>query len=261
MFVQSDVALSKHMGCDHGAYVAFVHPKSQLAMADMVRGDVLCSIDDHPVDLRGRAKVPWWIDGLEVETVLERKNEGEACTVSFWSQSKKTLVTTTVTIEKDLNVFRPLDPEMEFPRFSCEGGLVVQSLSENHVRHEAYAKSYTMLLLHPKVRMHSLLVVTYVRPESCFTKMGVVKQGKCISAINDIEIRTMDDYETAWKTWKAGQDPYIKLAFFDGEIAIADRSAVEATNSIVNEELDLGEHMFMELPRRSVPSRAVAKDD
>ena len=210
--------------CPHGGYVTQVHPESSLYKAGMRRKDVLCAIDGYNVDLRGKIAVAWWgVDRLGVETLLERKHGGEQMKIRFWSHRHCTVREATVDVERNLSTFRTVDPLETPPRYSCRGGIVVQSLVQNHAK---LSRAYRHLFTQPQVRERSLLVVTFVRPESPFTSMGSVSEGDIVVYVNDRAVRAIDDYVDEWRRWQASGEPYLTISLYDGNIAVATRKDI-----------------------------------
>lgn len=221
-------------GCPHGGYVTQVHPASALYAAGLRRRDVLCEVDGHALDLKGKIDVGWWgVDRLEAATLLERKFVGETLDVTYWSHGGCEMVSATVDVEPNRNVFRTVDPLETPPEYSVHGGLVVQPLLHNH---ERMAHAYRHLFRQPQVREQSLLVITFVRPESPFTSMETVREGDIVTYVNDRPLETIADYVAEWERWAASDEAYVTLALYDGNVAVATRAALRESEAVTAEE-------------------------
>ena len=205
----------------------------------MRRKDTLCEIDGRAVSIFGTIDVPWWpVDALEAVTLLARMQEGDALSVVFWSHQRRELVRGSFAVQRELNVYREIDPYDAPPVYSCRGGIVVQSLVANH---EELARAYRTMLSQPQVREQSLLVVTCLRSETPFSKMNTIMEGDIINYVNDTPVRTVDDYRRAWEAWHAGTVPYMVLQLLDGNIATASRAEVEKAEHITRRDTELDE--------------------
>lgn len=225
--------------CPYGGYVTQVHPGSALHEAGMRRKDVLCNVDGYDLDMRGKIQTAWWsVDRLDIETLLERRFEGESVDATFWSHLERRVVSTSIKVERKLDVFREIDPLATPPRYTVRGGLVVQSLTHNHKR---LAHAYRHIFRQPQVREQSLLVVTFVRPESPFTSMDTISEGDIVLYVNETVVRTIDDYVDAWRRWEAGDAAYISLTLYDGNLAVATRESLAKAHEITLEDTGLKE--------------------
>ena len=221
-------------GCPHGGYVTQVHPDSALHAAGLRRKDVLCEVDGYALDLKGKVETGWWsVDRLDVDTLLQRKFEGDTLSVIFWSHTSCKLTNVSVEVEAERNVFRTIDPLTDPPIYSVRGGLVVQPLISNH---ERMSKAYRHILRQPQVREQSLLVVTFVRPESPFTSMDTVQGGDIVTYLNDRPIETIADYIAEWTRWDASTESYAMLTLYDGNVAVATRDAIQKSDIVTLKE-------------------------
>ena len=220
-------------GCPHGGYVTQVHPDSALYAAGLRRRDIVCEIDGHALDLKGKINVGWWgVDRLEAVTLLERKFVGATLDVSYWSSSACKVITKTVQVEENRNVYRTIDPLVTPPEYSVYGGLVVQPLLRNHTQ---MAHAYRHLFRQPQVRERSLIVITFVRPESPFTSMETVREGDIVTYVNDRPIESIADYVDEWDRWAASDEAYVTLALYDGNVAVATREALRASEEVTRD--------------------------
>ena len=227
-------------GCPHGGYVTQVHPHSALHAAGLRRRDVLCSVGGYDLDLRAKVEVEWWpVDRLDLHTLMERLQLGEEVDVSFWSRRAGAVVRRRVRVEAERDAFRTVDPLVEPPRYCCRGGMVVQPLLHNH---SSLSRSYRHILRQPQVREQSLLVITFLRPESPFTTMDAVGTGDIVVYVNDRPVRTIDEYVQEWRRWwEASDEPCVTLTLYDGNIAVAGRAELLSSDAVTVKETNLSD--------------------
>lgn len=231
---------SQHLSygkCPGGAFVSQVHPDSALYALGMRCKDVLCEMDGRVVDFFGKVEVPWWsVDPLEVETLLERRREGDTIEVVFWSRLRKELVRGPVAVERERNVYCDVDSNTTPVEYSCRGGLVVQPLLKNHYR---LAHHYRVMLGQPQVRERSILVITSMRSETPFKTMRTLGEGDMIGSVNDAPVRTIEEYRRAWEAWDRGDAPIVTLQVLKGHVAVATRADVARAEEETRRETGL----------------------
>ena len=107
-------------------------------------------------------------------------------------------------------------------RIHASGVELEHTLLHNH---SSLSRSYRHILRQPQVREQSLLVITFLRPESPFTTMDAVTRGDIIVYVNDCPVSTIDEYVSEWRRWwEATDEPCVTLTLYDGSIAVAGRS-------------------------------------
>lgn len=238
-FVPSSEHLVSNYGCPSGAYVSQVHPEASILTLGMEHADLLCKVDGYAVDLRGKISVDWWkVDPLNVETLLERKDEGDDVAVEFWSERDNELKKGSFKIQRNLNVFRRIDPIDTPPKYSCRGGMVVQSLLRNHKHLSAM---YKYLMSQPQVKEQSLLVITCLRAETPFTAMKTVSKGDIVNYVNKRPVRTIQDYVDEWRAWEESEVPHLIIQLLDGNVVVASRESIERAEVTTREETQLEE--------------------
>lgn len=222
-------------GCSEGggAYVAFVIPGSALHECGVRKGDLLCAVGGHSVDIRGNVRCEWWpFEALPPDSVLQRMKEGDPLTVQFWSQTEGGR-TATVAAERDRSTFRAYDPESEEIDYALEGGVVVQMMSENLMEASKRLQlGYGFVFRQPRLRAHSLLTVSYILPSSPFTTMGVLHEGVVIVQVNDTRVGTLAEYREAFARARR-EAPVVILHTYFGDIACATPQSIAALDEEV----------------------------
>ena len=237
------------LGAPRGAYCRHVHMRSELHAAGMREGDVLCRIGlgadrGYDVDLQGRIQPDWWTaDALPLKSVLYRANPDDMVHVAFWSVRRRALVDARVAVKPNLSTFRLLDLEKGEAPYSVRGGLVVQPMHAHILKHHSgFQKRFGMLFERPHRKVDSLLVVTYVCPETPFTKMDTVGIGDIVTHVNGAPTMTLSAYEEAWRHAVDGvdADACVVLGFYDARIAAATVAEVRIADAALAKEMDKG---------------------
>ena len=220
-----------------GAYISYVHPRSQFHAMGARAGDLLYRVDNVPVDIRGNVRVTWWpFEALPVGALLARMTEGQELDVAVLSRKRGIVQQKVLRTERELAVFRDLDAEAEAVPFCIKGGLVVQPLSVNLMGASDQIRQRLWYVFNrPELRADSLLVVSYVLPESPFTTMGTIHAGDVIVRVNDRRVGTLAEYERAFES--AGSSTVVVLHTYFGDIACATTESLDAIEEQLRKRL------------------------
>nr|WP_281951640.1 DegQ family serine endoprotease [Nitrosophilus kaiyonis] len=160
----------------YGAVIVDVAKDSAAQKAGLKRGDLILEVDDKKVD-----------DANELKTLIGSKAPGEKVKIKY--ERNKKVYTTIVTLKQ-----RP-----ESSKESVESetyGLELKNLDDNTRRLYNIPKDIEGVL------------VTEVTPESKAEKAGF-KRGDIIEAIEDMDIKNIDDFKKAIKKYKGPKRVYI----------------------------------------------------
>lgn len=220
---------------EHGAYISFVHPKSQLHKKGVTVGDLLMEVDKVAVDMRGNVRVKWWLyEALSVDTLFARMTDKQRYRVTVMKPSGKMIQDVELEAEADLNTYRDIDAESEEVQYSVKGGLVVQPLSHNLMEADKWLQHrYWYVMKRPELRASSLLVVTYVMPESPFTTMSTIQAGDVIVKVGNKPVRTLKEYEAAFDT----QGELVVLHTYLGAVSCATRKNINSVLEKIEEKV------------------------
>jgi S1-C subfamily serine protease len=189
-------------------------------------GDVLLSIDDHPIASDSFVELEG--ERVEMPEVVERKFKGDTVKLDIL-RNRQPL---TVTIE-----LQPLWPYLMQgrsydvqPRYVVFGGLLFQPLSldlmqayqAQDLRLRYYFENYVseeLYLEHPE-----LIVLTNILPDPINTYLSPYRGG-IVNTVNDVKIRTLDDLA---KAFAAPAEMYVVRMIGDGPPLVLDRAQVDS---------------------------------
>lgn len=183
---------------DYGVMVGEVM-RAGAAYGHLQTGDVLLSIDDHPIFSDGRVAMD--NDRLLLNEVVERKFKGDTVYLKIARQGREMPVTLTLTTPWPyLMQARQYDVR---PRFVVFGGLVFQPLSNAFY---ASLQNKTVLLryyysqfLTEELYMHhpEVVVLSRVLPDPTTSYLGGFVHA-IVRQVNDTTIRTLEDLAEAF---------------------------------------------------------------
>ena len=76
-------------GCKNGVIIHRIMENSELNKHNIIKGDILCKINNYDIDNYGECKVEWNIEKVPFKSLLERFNVGDKIKLKIWSQEKK----------------------------------------------------------------------------------------------------------------------------------------------------------------------------
>jgi S1-C subfamily serine protease len=189
-------------------------------------GDVLLSIDDHPIASDGNVELEG--EHVEMPEVVERKFKDDKVTFEIWRD--KQLIKGTVQLET-VPPYQMQSHKYDVrPRYVVYGGLLFQPLSLDLL--EAYQPGDLRLrhffdfyvidqlyLEHPDV-----IVLTNILPDPINTYLAPYR-GQIVDDINGKKIRTLDELA---QTFAAPADRFVINMIGDGPPLVLDPKQVEA---------------------------------
>lgn len=236
-FGNSCMSMINMYQCDEGCFVKHVIEDSPFYNIGMRDGDILQEINSHKIDVQARIRAPWWkADALDLKCLTYRVDVNENIKVKFFSVNQNKSIEKNCKLVSNMNTFRLIDYEREKIAFSLRGGVVVQSLNANAIRSDrSFYFKFGTIMKNPVRKFKSILVVTYIRPESPFTTMETLNVGDIITHVNDQYVQSLEEYELAWKN--AMKDEIVILKLYDSSIACATKSEIKASEKEITNSL------------------------
>ena len=238
---------------DRGVLVGTVVAAGPSAKS-LLPGDVLLSIDDHPIASDGTVE----LDGgrVEMPEVVERKFKGEVVKLDIWRDRNPTRVTIELgSVWPYLYLAHAYDVR---PRYVVYGGLLFQPLSldlmeayqpaDIRLRHYYdYFVLEQLYLEHPEV-----IVLTNILPDPTNTYLAPYR-GSIVDEINGQKIRTLDDLAKAFSEMT---DRFVVRMIGDGPPLVLDPKEVESARERIKKRYNVVTEQNLE----DQPVRAAAID-
>lgn len=186
-----------------GWYIAKVFDKTLLKSAGIQAEDMLYEVNGYKVDMYGELNVPWSEDKASMFELLNRLKVGD--TLNFVIYRKGSRKEIAFKLEhKYLPAIRTIYPECEreFMDYEVIGGMVIMSLTLNHV--SIFLSHIPELVKYGQAehQQDPCLIVTHVLPNSQANKARVIRPGALIDRINDVKVTTLKELRNAVKLSK-----------------------------------------------------------
>jgi S1-C subfamily serine protease len=183
---------------DHGVLVTDVHEKGS-SFGHLIKGDILLSIDGHPIASNGRVE----IDGQSVDLseIVERKFSGDSVSFSILRDGKSAEVS--FPLQGTWPFHMQSNSYDEKPRYLLHGGLLFQPLDRNFItavgqgdlrlRHafEEFVEEH-LYLDHPEIVVLSRVLADPLTKDCDGLQPGIV------DTINGKKIRSLSDAADAF---------------------------------------------------------------
>src|SRR5690242_2523945 len=197
---QSNPALLRSFGADHGVVVNNVEPGSPAAGAGLKMGDVILSINGQPID-----------SGDDLVEIISRSKVGSRVQVDLLREGKQRTATVEVADRNRILAQQQASPPPNDSRSSPEqsGGVLgasVRSLTPD----QSSQLTKALHLVKPQG-----VIVTRVVPESFAAELNV-QAGDIILSINHQPVSSMDDFVRLQGTLRSGQDVLLLVARHGG---------------------------------------------
>ena len=210
----------------------------------MKPGDVILSIDGHPVENDGFTQ----LDGERVEMpeVVERKFKGD--TVKFHVLRDKNKVDFTVTLDRVWPYMLQANQYDIQPRFVLFGGLLFQPLCRNfldaHQIDDLRVRFYydffntdELFKEHPEI-----VVLSSILPDPINTYLNDFRNG-IVDEVNGVKIKTLKDLSAAFaKT----EEYYVVKMLGEGRPIVLERAAVQVAQERIKSRYKVGSDQNLE---------------
>ena len=238
-FINSTETLTEYLGnpLPGGCYVIETIKNSPLEKAGVLRGDMIYEINGHSVDMYGDMSVPWSEDKISIVDYPLRLSIGDKINLVVYRKGQKKQFSVVFGLA-DLPAIRRVYPGYETIDYEIFGGMVVQELTVNHIC--MLAEHAPGLMKYGEVRYQSdpVLIITHIFPDSQLYRGRNVPLGTTINAINDIKVKTLEDFRNALKSTATYK--YLTISASDNvSRAAEDIFVVLPMEKLVEQELKL----------------------
>lgn len=177
-----------------GLYLNNIQKNSIADYAGLKIGDMLYKINDHEIDESGETYVDWSSEKVPMYEVTARFTIGQKVVFQVYRNGKRLELSTECVEPVEYasgQKFGPVDYEVI-------GGMSVMQLCENHfdlLTPDPYLLQYAR----PENRQEDVLVITSLVPGTEISKLGQITPGMLISEINEIPVKTLEEFRDAIK--------------------------------------------------------------
>jgi serine protease Do len=192
---------------DGGWFIAKVFNNTLLKSVGIQENDMLYEINGYHVDMYGDLNVPWSEDKVNLLEVLNRLKVGDDIHMVVFRKGVRKIFNFKLE-HKYLPKVRFIYPEFEPAATDYEiiGGIVVMQLNLNHVgllipRSPERASD---LSRYGKIEQQQdpAVIITHVLPNSQAYKAQILQAGEVITEVNDVAVKTLEEFRTAVKKSK-----------------------------------------------------------
>jgi hypothetical protein len=228
---------------EQGVMVSSVSSEGS-SIATLRQGDVLLTIDDHPIASDGFVQ----LDGerIEMPEIVERKFKGDTVKFSIWRD--KTKQTVEFRLKGNWPYLIQANHYDSPPRFVLFGGLVFQPLSKNFI--DSYQVEdlrlryyYDFFVTDEIYKDHpEVIVLSNILPDPVNAYLSDLRF-QIVDEINDKKIRRLEDVADAF----AQKSTYYVIHFV-GSVrpAVLERSAVEQARDRILGNYDVHKEQYVE---------------
>jgi serine protease Do len=187
--------LNKNDDCKTGYYINTVFKNGPLDITGVKEGDILCKIDNYPLDNFGESNVSWSNEKMSIFDIFNKNYRvNEKINLEILRNGKILKKEVTTAPNTYFNI-RELYPQYEKINYVVFGGIIIMDLTNNHL--ESYADYYKYKKIKNKV--NNLLIISYIFPGSYVRKMKVLNENDILVEANNQKVNTIDEYIDALK--------------------------------------------------------------
>ncbi|RTL06594.1 PDZ domain-containing protein [Candidatus Dependentiae bacterium] len=181
-----------------GLYVSDVFEHGLFADAGIQKGDMIYEIDGCVIDAYGDARVSWSDERVSFYELIGRLKIGQQVAILLYRKGEK------IVKKIKMKVLNPFAIVSSFPGYDTIeyviiSGLVVMSLTENHLDLFVQQRPEFGFFWQLQNRLKPALVITTIVPNSYAYQLRIFSPGDLIDAINDMPVHTMQDLKKALK--------------------------------------------------------------
>lgn len=220
-----------------GWYIAKVFDNSLMKHIGIQDNDMLYEVNGYKIDMYGELNVPWSEDKVSLFELLNRHKVGDLLHFVIYRQGKRKEFSFKLE-HKYLPAIRTIYPEFEkeFLDYEIIGGMVVMQLTLNHVGLFLNRVPSLVKYGRPEAQQEPTLIITHVLPNSQAQKARVIRSGELIDKVNNVKVRTIQEFREAVKASKKSR--YLTIKTTDDLFAVLD------VNKIIQEEPKLSSLYF-----------------
>tara|TARA_X000000950_G_C13902732_1_gene655511 strand:+ start:124 stop:1653 length:1530 start_codon:yes stop_codon:yes gene_type:complete len=242
--------ISKRLNVDKtklcGVYISDIDIYSWFGRSGLRKGDVLCKIGKHDIDMYGDTDMHWLNMRMNISNLIYNLNLEEEIFIEYWSFKKKEKIISKLKIKEDRPAISYIYPAIEKIDYEIIAGMIVMPLTcEHRARHLLKYKNFN------NIRQKAIIISQVLSPSylsSFDTRNKHINNSinfSIISEVNDQKTKTLNQFRKAMvKPLGANYNKYIKLKIGDERDKII---VILPLNTIMNEELDLQKRVGYQL--------------
>lgn len=220
-----------------GCYIVEVVKGSTLFKAGIQSGDMLYEINGHILDMYGEMSVPWSEDKISITSYVSRLAIGDDIHLTYYRKGKRKEATVKFT-QAELPAVRRVFPGYESIDYEVGAGMVVMPLTLNHVQMMGNAASGLAKFTELRYQAEPALIITHIFPSSSLFRARVLTLGSTITEVNDIKVKTLEEYRDALK--KSSQTGILIIKAADNMSRLSENLLVVMPfDKILQEELTM----------------------
>lgn len=186
----------------------------------MQQGDILCSINDIPIDHYGEFDRRWMNQKMNLSNMLCTLPLNKRVRFVYWSAKQKRLIRTGIMLKIYDIPIRSRFPVFETIDYEVIAGLVAMPLSSDHCN-GLFVSGRILKYNAIEHRHEPRVVVSSVLVGSDLAASQTIEKNAVLDEVNNQKIRTMDDFRKAFrKPVTRGGKRFIKLKTEGRNIAV-----------------------------------------
>lgn len=182
-------------GCKSGVVIHRIMENSELNKNNILKGDILCKINNYDIDNYGECKVEWNIEKVPFKSLLERFNVGDKINLQIWSHTKQKIKDFSITLKPSTEIYKIREkyPPFDIIQWEIFGGVLMVELTLNHI----YKIPRLFDYMKPEKRNQNKVLITKIYPGSSFSKDLILVPGDLLKSINDTKVYSIQDVREA----------------------------------------------------------------
>ncbi len=200
-----------------GSYLTDVFKDSILDKAGVQAGDMIYEINENTVDAYGEVYIEGCEDKMSLVEYISLIPLGSKIKLVVYRNGKRKEFNFNFTQSK-LPEIRVMYPDYEKIDYTVIGGIVVMQLSLNHLPLLITHSPDLIIYEEIKNQIEPVLVISHVLPDSQAYRSRSIAPGKRIKKINDIEVKTLQDFKKAIN--KSSLTNFLIIKTFDDVLTV-----------------------------------------
>lgn len=196
IFNNGSDALTQYLGnpLPGGLYVVDAYKDSPLHKAGVQKRDMVYEINGHRLDMYGEIAVN--DEKISIVDYVAQLKLGQPISLVVYRQGKRLDFNFTFD-QSELLPIRKIYPGYEKVGYEIIAGMVVQSLTVNHLPLLMNIAPGLTKYAEMKYQMEPVLIVTHIFPDSLAQRSRSLLIGTTLSEVNGQKVKTLDDLRTA----------------------------------------------------------------
>lgn len=225
-----------------GCYVIEVVKNSTLYKAGVQSGDMIYELNGNRLDVYGEMSVPWSEDRVSIVDYVSRLSIGQNIDLVVYRNGVRKEFSVQFD-QSELPAIRKIYPGYETVDYEIVGGMVIMSLTLNHIQMMGSTISGLQRYAEMKNQSEPVLVITHIFPSSQLYQTRTLTVGATLKEINGIEVQTLDDLRSALKQGIGNKFFTVKAA---DNVSRASENVFVALlyDSVLQEELKLAQDYY-----------------